>query len=274
VPELPEVEVLRRSLAPRLVGRAIERITSRRVALREPLAGALLRRSLCGREILAVERRAKYLLLHCAGGQTLVIHLGMSGRLTLAPQDAPRESHEHLALFLSGGERLRLRDPRRFGLAFVTATADLARDPHFALLGIEPLAGGFDGSTLERAARGRRGPLKAFLLDGRTVVGVGNIYACEALFRAGLHPARSVAKVKGAAWQRLAQAVVAVLEQAIEEGGTTLNDFTDGAGREGSFQVSLAAYGRAGEPCVACGARVRRIVQSGRSTFYCPRCQR
>ena len=198
----------------------------------------------------------------------------MSGRLTLAPAAAEREAHEHLSFRLDDGERLRLRDPRRFGIAFVAPTADLGGDRHFRHLGAEPLTPRLTGAQLAGLAAGRRGPVKSFLMDGRLLVGVGNIYASEALHRAGIHPARSVARIGAERWQRLADAVVEILERAIEEGGTTLNDFADGAGREGEFQGSLAVYGRAGEACGTCGATVRRIVQGGRSSFYCPRCQR
>jgi formamidopyrimidine-DNA glycosylase len=274
VPELPEVEVLRRSLEPRLLGRRIERVEVRSPALREPLDRRALRRRLEGRRILALGRRSKYLKIEVEGGSTLVVHLGMSGRLTLAPAGEPPEPHEHLALRLERDERLRLRDPRRFGLAFAVATAGLERDRHFRDLGREPLDPPLSGSELAGLARGRSAPVKAFLMDAGCVVGVGNIYATEALHRAGIHPARSVARIGAQRWERLARAVVAVLESAIREGGTTLNDFTDGEGNEGTFQVSLAVYGREGEPCPRCGATVRRLVQSNRSSFYCPRCQR
>lgn len=274
MPELPEVEVLRRSLEPRLVGRRIERVESRNVSLREPLDGPALRRALAGRRILAVRRRAKYLLIDVEGGSTLLVHLGMSGRLTLAPDETARESHEHLALRLDGGERLRLRDPRRFGLAVAVASEGLEEDPRLAGLGPEPLAADFGPQSLREAAAGRRGPVKTFLMNGAVVVGVGNIYASEALFRARVHPGRTVDRLRSAQWERLAAAVVATLRQAIAEGGTTLNDFADGAGNPGEFQVSLAVYGREGEPCPRCAATIRRLVQGGRSSFYCPRCQR
>lgn len=273
MPELPEIEVLKRSLEPRLTGRRLLEVQVLAPALREPLDRRALR-ALAGRRIERLGRRSKYLLIEVEGGRTLVIHLGMSGRLTLAPEAAEREAHEHLSFRLDAGERLRLRDPRRFGLAFVAPTAGLERDRHFLHLGAEPLAPPLSGPQLAALARGRRGPVKSFLMDGRLLVGVGNIYATEALHRAGIHPARSVARIGAARWQLLAGAVVEVLERAIGEGGTTLNDFTDGAGQEGYFQGSLAVYARAGEPCTACGATVRRIVQGGRSTFYCPRCQR
>jgi len=274
VPELPEVEVLRRSLEPRLVGRRIERVEVLAPALREPLDRRELRRRLAGRAVTALRRRSKYLLIDVDGGSTLVVHLGMSGRVTLVPGPTPREPHEHFALRLDSGERLRLRDPRRFGLAFAATTAGLERDPHFAHLGPEPLDPPLDGAALAAIARGLAAPVKAFLMDASRLVGVGNIYATEALFRAGIHPARSVARISRERWAGLAAAVVEVLEQAIRAGGTTLNDFTDGGGNEGYFQVDLAVYGRADEPCPRCGARVRRMVQSNRSSFYCPRCQR
>jgi len=266
MPELPEIEVLRRSLEPHLVGDRVERVEVRNRALREPIDARALSRRAAGRDIATLRRRAKYLLIDLTGGQTVVVHLGMSGRLTLAPGGAPPEPHEHAVFHLRSGRKLRLRDPRRFGLLFALPTAGLAADPHFAHLGVEPLEPGFSGGVLAAAAAGRRGPVKPFLMDATVVVGVGNIYASEALHRAGVHPARSVARISAASR--------AVLRQAIEQGGTTLNDFADGEGRSGYFQVSLGVYDRAGEPCAACGTAVRRLVQAGRSTFYCPRCQR
>ncbi len=273
MPELPEVEVLRSSLEPVVVGERIERVRTWNRSLREPVSRGLGRR-VAGRRIERLRRRAKYLLIDLDGGVTVVVHLGMSGRFTLVPSRAPRQLHEHLALFLESGRRLRLRDPRRFGLVFARATDRLDADRHFRHLGVEPLGADFDGACLARAARGRTAPIKSFLLDGRVVVGVGNIYASEALFRAGIHPRRSVGRVSRSRWDRLAESVRAVLASAIEQGGTTLNDFTDGAGEPGYFQVSLSVYGREGEGCPRCGATVRRIVQSQRSTFYCPGCQR
>jgi formamidopyrimidine-DNA glycosylase len=274
MPELPEVEVLRRSLEPHLTGDRIERVEVHNPALREPVRVRELARRAAGREVRSLGRRSKYLLIGLEGGETVVVHLGMSGRLTLAAGTEPLEPHEHVAFHLRSGRRLRLRDPRRFGLVFAVPAGGLAADPHFAHLGVEPLEPGFSGELLARAAAGRRGPVKSFLMDARVVVGVGNIYASETLFRAGVHPARSVSRISAARWDRVAEAAVGVLRQAIAEGGTTLNDFADGEGRSGYFQVSLSAYGREGEGCTACGRPIRRIVQSGRSTFYCPVCQR
>ena len=274
MPELPEVEVLRRSLEPRLLERRIRSVDIGAVPLREPLRRQALRRRSEGQRILRLRRRSKYLLLDLSGESTLVLHLGMSGRLTLAPSRTPPEPHEHLAFHLDRGEKLRFRDPRRFGLALALPTAGLERDPHFAHLGVEPLADGFSGAVLELLARGRRGAVKSFLMDGRLVVGVGNIYASESLHRAGIHPERSVARIAPPRWEALATAIVAVLESAIEEGGTTLNDFTDGLGEAGEYQVSLQVYDREGEPCPRCGAPIRRRVHAGRSTYFCGRCQR
>lgn len=273
MPELPEVEVLRRSLEPRLVGRRLEAVEVRDRRLRVPIPRTFAR-ALAGRRVERLRRRSKYLLIDLEGGRTLVIHLGMSGRLTLAPAAAPSEPHEHLRFRLDRGGVLRFRDPRRFGLALVVPTATLEANVHFRGLGAEPLAPGFDGALLARLARRRRGPVKSFLMDGRLVVGVGNIYATESLWRAGVHPARSVARISRARWDALARAVVEVLEHAIREGGTTLNDFADGDGNAGEFQIELSAYDREGEPCPRCGTAIRRLVQGGRSTYYCPRCQR
>ncbi len=273
MPELPEVEVLRRSLAPRLIGERITAVEVSNAALREPVDAGRLGAAVRGRKVLGLRRRSKYLLIDLEGGNTLVIHLGMSGRLTLAAADTPPEAHEHVVFRLSSGAKLRFRDPRRFGLIFAAPTDSLAADRHFVELGVEPLSADFSGRTLAAAAKGRRGPVKAFLMDASVVVGVGNIYASEALFQAGIHPLRSVARISAARWERLAAAVRAVLEGAIAEGGTTLNDFTDGEGNSGYFQVSLAVYDREGQRCRRCSGGIRRKVLSNRSTYYCPRCQ-
>lgn len=274
MPELPEIEVLRRSLEPHLTNDRIERVEVSNAALREPVDRAALARHTAGREVLALRRRGKYLLIDLDGGRTLVVHLGMSGSLMLVPGGSPPELHEHVAFHLRSGRRLRLRDPRRFGVVFALRSEEIPRDPHFAHLGVEPLEPGFSGGTLARAAAGRRGPVKPFLMDATVVVGIGNIYATETLFRAGVHPARSVARISSRRWDRVAEEVGRVLRQAIAEGGTTLSDFADGEGRSGYFQVSLGVYDREGEPCPACGGGIRRVVQAGRSTFYCPHCQR
>jgi formamidopyrimidine-DNA glycosylase len=274
VPELPEVEVLRRSLEPRICGKRIEAVRVWRGALREPVKGPTLRRRLVGRRVLDADRRAKYLLLHVEGGSTLVVHLGMSGRLTLVEAEKARQVHEHVGIFLDSGERLRFRDPRRFGLVLALPTSRLMEDRHFRHLGVEPLEPSFSGRVLEERAQGRRGPVKNYLMDASVAVGVGNIYASEALFGAGIHPRRSAGRISSKRWQRLADSVRRTLEQAIAQGGTTLNDFSDSSGEQGTFQVSLEVYDRSGQACSRCGAVIRKIVQAGRSTYYCPGCQR
>jgi formamidopyrimidine-DNA glycosylase len=273
VPELPEVEVLRRTIEANVVGDTITAVEVRERRLRERVDTRTLRRLLAGRRVLTVGRRAKYLLVHVEGGSTLVVHLGMSGRLTVAPGDARREPHEHAAFELASGRKLRFRDPRRFGVLFALPTDAIATDRHFARLGIEPLAPGFSGETLHAAAQRRNASVKGMLMDAAVVVGVGNIYASEALHRAGIHPRRSVARISRERWDRLAQAVREVLSEAVAQGGTTLNDFADALGESGYFQVALRVYDRAGESCERCGGNIRRLRQLGRSTYYCPRCQ-
>lgn len=274
MPELPEVEVLRRSLEPRVVGRRIAKTHVWNPNLRERLDPRRLSSWTRGRRILAVRRRAKYLLVELEGGRTVAVHLGMSGRLTLAPAGSERELHEHVTLDLDSGYRLRFRDPRRFGLILALRTADLDKDRHFSHLGIEPLAEDLMGETLRQRARGRRSPVKSFLMDARVIVGLGNIYAAEALYRAGIHPRRSAGRIASGRWDRLVGAIQETLRDAIAQGGTTLNDFADAVGESGYFRVSLQVYDRQGRPCARCGTDIRRIVQSGRSTFYCPGCQR
>jgi formamidopyrimidine-DNA glycosylase len=273
VPELPEIEVLKRSLEPHITGLRIERTVVREARLRERIDSRFARR-LSHRRIERLHRRAKYLLADLSGDTTLVVHLGMSGSLLLGPEDAPVDPHEHVSIYLESGRRLRFRDPRRFGLMLTLPTPDLPKDRRFRRLGIEPLEGELSGQKLKLLSRGRRTAVKTFLMNSALIVGVGNIYASEALFRAGIHPRRSVARIGAQRWEGLSQAVRSVLVAAIEQGGTTLNDFLDGGGNEGYFQVSLDVYGREGKACSRCGGVVRRIVQAGRSTFYCPGCQR
>lgn len=280
MPELPEVEVLKRSLEPHLVGAKLDRLEVRERRLREPVSRRTLERQCVGRAILGLRRRAKYLLIDLEGGHTLVVHLGMSGRLTLAPEGTPPEPHEHVVFSVTPrdrrrrGRRLRFRDPRRFGLVLSMPTATLEADRRFASLGLEPLEGGLSGEVLRARAAGRRAPVKSFLMDARQVVGIGNIYVCEALFQSGVHPFRAAGRISVERWERIARAVVDVLSEAIRQGGTTLNDFADGDGNSGYFQVDLAVYGREGERCPRCSKTIRRKVLSNRSTFYCPGCQR
>jgi formamidopyrimidine-DNA glycosylase len=274
MPELPEVETIRRGLERRIIGCRIARIEIADSRLRTPLNAAALRESLVGRTITAVRRRSKYLLLDLSGDHVLVLHLGMSGRLVLLQPDTPAVPHTHVRLVLDREGELRFSDPRRFGMLFVVGRNELGAHPRFAHLGPEPLEPGFDAETLRTRASRVRKPIKNFLLDGAVVAGVGNIYACEALFHAGIHPRRAAGRLGIERWRALHAALLAVLGRAIRDGGTTLQDFRDADGRSGAFQRRLRVYGREGEACRRCGHTVRRIVQSGRSTFYCPGCQR
>jgi formamidopyrimidine-DNA glycosylase len=273
MPELPEVETIRRGLGPLLVGRRVlgVRVSERR--LREPIATRGLRR-LRGSTVTGIRRRSKYLLLDTDSGLTLLIHLGMTGQIWVSEPGRPRRPHQHVAIALDDGRELRYADIRRFGLLRVVPTGRLDRDPRLRGLGPEPLEDLTSGDLLFRATRGRRKPVKNFLMDTRSIAGVGNIYACESLYRSGLNPKRQVRRIGRSGWDRLVLSLRQVLREAIEAGGTTLQDFRNAEGDSGYFSVSLRVYDRAGEPCGGCGAAIRRIVQAGRSTFYCPRCQR
>lgn len=271
MPELPEVETTRRGIAPHVDGRSLAGAVVREARLRWPVPTADLQ-ALAGIRVERVERRAKYLLLRTGRG-TVLIHLGMSGSLRVVPADTPPAPHDHLDLLLAGGMCLRLRDPRRFGsVHWLTCPPD--EHPLLAGLGPEPLEPAFDGDHLYRQARGRRRAVKEFLMDGRIVVGVGNIYASEALFEAGIDPRRAAGRISRQRYRRLAEAVTRVLREAIEQGGTTLRDFADADGAAGYFRVALAAYGREGLPCARCGEPLRSLRQNQRITVYCPRCQR
>lgn len=270
MPELPEVETVVRGLAPLLVGQRIESLTVRRGDLRWPVPPDLVPR-LAGARVLALSRRAKYGLVATDRGDTLIFHLGMSGRFRLDP--AVLLPHDHV-LIDAGGHRLAFHDPRRFGSLHLVESARARAHPLLAGLGPEPLSADFDGSALASAARGRRAAIKALLLDQRVVAGIGNIYASEALFRAGIHPGRAAGRVARARLDALARALRTVLDEAIAAGGSSLRDHAAVSGELGYFQHRFAVYGRAGEPCPACGTPVRRRVQQGRSSFLCPRCQR
>jgi len=271
MPELPEVETTRRALDRRLRGIAIAEVEQRRRDLRFPLPERLPAR-LAGRRIAGLRRRAKYILADLDDGQTLILHLGMSGRLVF--DGPPLGAHEHLTFAFAEGTRLRLHDPRRFGMVDLQPTADLSVHPWFRHLGLEPLAGDFTGERLAQALSAKTTALKVALMDQRLVVGVGNIYASEALHRARLSPRRRAGWLKPAQAARLAGALQTVLLEAIEAGGSSLRDYVQASGELGNFQRDFRVYGRAGEPC-GCGRGViRRLVQTGRATFYCPACQR
>jgi formamidopyrimidine-DNA glycosylase len=271
MPELPEVETTRRGVAPWIEGVRVTAVTVRQPLLRWPVPPSLAR-ELPGRLIVTAERRAKFLLFRTEGDRTLLLHLGMSGSLRVLQTAPPPTPHDHLDLALASGRVLRFRDPRRFGSADWVA-GDPLRHPLLAYLGPEPLGPGFTPAYLAAACRGRRVAIKQLIMNGRVVVGVGNIYASEALFRAGIHPARAAGRIGPRRIAALVTAIREVLEAAIRQGGTTLRDFAWGEGQYGYFRPELAAYDRADEPCLRCHGTIRTIIQGQRSTYYCPGCQ-
>jgi formamidopyrimidine-DNA glycosylase len=298
MPELPEVETVMRGLAAVLEGHRIAEVEQRRADLRFPFPANLVRR-MEGRRVLSFRRRAKYMLMRLEGGESLLIHLGMSGRMVarapgaapmprMAPQgavsdarghNAPPEAHEHLVIATDHGWRVGFVDPRRFGSVDLVATADEDAHRLLAGLGPEPLEDAFSAAMLSAALAGKHTPIKAALLDQGVVAGLGNIYVCEALFRAGLSPRRLAHSVAGARAARLVPAIKAVLAESIGAGGSSLRDYVRADGELGRFQDSFAVYGREDEPCPSCPGvppcqGIARIVQSGRSTFFCARRQR
>jgi formamidopyrimidine-DNA glycosylase len=295
MPELPEVETVRAGLEPVLTGRSFVRVEQRRPDLRFPLPERFAER-LTGRRVLRLERRAKYILVHLDRDEVLAVHLGMTGRLIVSNGGAKRDltlgqyvyehgkdaRHDHLVFTMSGGAVVTYNDARRFGYMTLIPEGELANDAFFAGLGVEPLSDDLSGSYLARRAAGRKVDLKAFLMDQRIVAGLGNIYVCEALFRARLNPWKPASRLATRtgkptpAAERLATEIKAVLRDAIRAGGSTLRDYKRADGTSGLFQNEFAVYGREGEPCARPGCRgtVARRVQGGRSTFYCPACQR
>ncbi|MBX3594396.1 bifunctional DNA-formamidopyrimidine glycosylase/DNA-(apurinic or apyrimidinic site) lyase [Sphingomonas sp.] len=270
MPELPEVETTVRGLAPVLEGRRIARVTLRRPDLRRPMPEDLGQR-LTGARVVALGRRAKYGLIDTDRGDTMIFHLGMSGRWRVDPGEML--THDHLVLETEAGRMLALNDPRRFGSVDLVETARIAAWPAFAALGPEPLGPQFTAAHLAGAFAGRSAPVKALLLDQRIVAGLGNIYVCEALHMAGIAPTRAGGRIGEARLAQLVLAIRAVLAAAIEAGGSTLRDYARPDGELGYFSKQWRVYGREGEPCL-CGAPVRRRVDGGRSTFYCAKCQR
>lgn len=277
MPELPEVETVMRGMDAALRGRRIARVDVRRKDLRVPFPKDLAKK-LEGRSLAQFSRRAKYVLARLDDGQVLVIHLGMSGRVQLV---GPKEEftpgkHDHLVVTMADGRRFALNDARRFGVVLLLPEEKLDAHPSFRTLGPEPLGNKFDAAYLEEKLAGRKTAIKVAIMDQRIVVGVGNIYACEALYQAGIDPRRAAGKVSRAELEKLVPAIRDVLARAIEAGGSTLRDYKQADGELGYFQHEFKVYGREGEPCPArgCGCRkqggVQRIVQGGRSTFFCP----
>ncbi len=269
MPELPEVETSRRGIAPHVVGETVSRVVVRDRRLRWPVPTEL-DREMPGTTIRSVGRRAKYLLIETDAG-TAIMHLGMSGHVYVIDAGAPGGVHDHVDIEFASGKALRLTDPRRFG-SLHWSTAPLE---HHLLrrLGPEPLGDQFSGEYLYARSRGRRVAVKNFIMNARVVVGVGNIYASESLFHAGINPKRPAGRIALARYDRLARAIRAVLERAIRAGGTTLRDFYGGSGESGYFQQELDVYGRAGEPCRVCDTPVTSVVIGQRNTFYCKHCQ-
>ncbi|KAF1712437.1 DNA-formamidopyrimidine glycosylase [Pseudoxanthomonas kalamensis DSM 18571] len=270
MPELPEVETTRRGLAPHLQGKRIRHVVLRRPDLRWPIPWEVVER-LPGQRIVDVRRRAKYLLLDTAAGSAL-LHLGMSGSLRVLPEKTPIVAHDHVDIAITGGRVLRFNDPRRFGCLLWQPPGEI--HPLLQGLGPEPLSDAFDGDHLFERSRGRRAPVKSFLMDQSVVVGVGNIYAAESLFLAGISPLREAGRVSRERYAALADAVKGILADAIARGGTTLRDFISPDGLPGYFEQELRVYGRGGEPCQRCGHPLKQASIGQRASVWCGRCQR
>lgn len=283
MPELPEVETVRRGLAPVMEGARIVQADVNRPDLRWPFPERMAER-LTGQKVLQLRRRSKYILADLEGGETLLIHLGMSGRMVVSGDALGRfvhdhpapEKHDHVVFHMEDGARITFNDPRRFGAMDLMATAGAEGHKLLAGLGPEPLGNAFDESYLVGALKGRNTPIKAALLDQKIVAGLGNIYVCEALFRAGVSPIRKAGQISTQRIKRLVPAIRDVLTEAITAGGSSLRDFRQADGELGYFQHNFDVYGREGAPCRSpdCPSVIRRVVQSGRSSFYCPSCQR
>ncbi len=287
MPELPEVETVRRGLQPVLEGARLSRVEQRRPDLRFAFPDGFVQR-LTGATITALERRAKYLLARLDRGDTLVMHLGMTGRFEIDEPGGPRQrpgdfvhapasdpKHAHVLFMTEAGATVTYSDPRRFGFMGLVETARLDQHPWFSAMGPEPLGPDFDAGVLVTAFKGRKQTAKTLLLDQRVVAGLGNIYVCEALHRSGISPIKPAALISKAKIKILTVAIKEVLAEAIEAGGSTLRDYAGADGALGYFQHTFRAYGREGEPCVtpSCGGVIERTVQAGRSTFFCPVCQ-
>ncbi len=289
MPELPEVETVRIGLAPVLEGYRLTKVETRRGGLRVPFPRNFAGR-LTGKRVNTLRRRAKYLLAELDNGETLVIHLGMSGRMAVyaeggvrklgqyvydaAPVGAGSGKHDHVVFETDAPARIVFTDPRRFGLMTLVPTDTLEEDKLFEGLGVEPLSNHFHADYLAAVLKGKKTPIKSALLDQRVIAGIGNIYACEALFRARISPKRLAGKVRAAEISMLADAIKTVLREAIAAGGSSLRDYRQADGNLGNFQHRFRVYDREGEPCPSCQGTIKRIVQAGRSTFYCPKCQK
>ncbi len=271
MPELPEVETTMNGIRPYLEGKPIRSLIIRERRLRWPILAGL-EQMIAGKKVDKLQRRGKYILIHIGTGG-LIIHLGMSGSIRVSYEPEAPDRHDHFDLVTHNGAVIRYRDPRKFGCLLFSAT-DLFNHPRLQSLGVEPLTGEFNENMLYAAARNRTVSTKSFIMDGKIVVGVGNIYASEALFDAGIHPLRKCSNVSVRRYAALVKSIKKILIQAIAKGGTTLQDFAGADGSPGYFEQSLAVYGRAGQGCLRCRSEIKRVVISQRSSFYCPRCQK
>ena len=268
MPELPEVETTKRGLEPLIVSQVVERATLYRDNLRWEMPKHLVT-TLANQHVNSINRRGKYLLIEFDVG-TLIIHLGMSGSIKVVSNDTPLKKHDHFELGFGNNTVMRLNDPRRFGAVLFSIDGS---HPLLDSLGVEPLENEFDDTYLYTRSRNKQQNIKAFIMDSKMVVGVGNIYACESLFQAGINPERKAGSVSKKRYQQLTQRIKTILTQAIKAGGTTLQDFSQVDGSPGYFAQTLNVYGREGKPCKLCNGKISRIIQNQRSTFYCPICQ-
>jgi len=273
MPELPEVETTRRGIAPHLINHTVRAMELRERRMRWPIEDDVL--ELCGQTITAVRRRAKYLLIDSDVG-TLILHLGMSGNIRICAHDEPLKKHDHFTLHLDNDLEMRLHDPRRFGavLWHPATDGDIMSHPRLLHLGPEPLEKAFSLSDFIQSCHGRKTTIKQHIMNNKVVVGVGNIYACEALFRSGIRPTRAAGNISATRLENLRTNIRQVLTDAIDQGGTTLRDFLNQDGKPGYFKQKLDVYDREGKPCHQCGRPIKRITLSGRSTFHCPHCQK
>ncbi len=274
MPELPEVEVIKRGLALHLPGRKVTEIVTGNKKLRLPMPRKNLKEFIQGAQIQSVDRRAKFLLITMDNGTILIIHLGMTGRLVISPADSPREKHDHLRLQLDNDMQLRFNDIRRFGSIQVMVPGKDPGNTMLSHIGPEPFGLEFNPRYLKKLAAEKNRPLKNFLMDSRVVAGIGNIYACEILFHACLNPEKKVSSLTIREWTKVVESSRYVLQKAIDSGGTTISDFVNESGKSGYFQLELQTYGRQGKPCNTCFSPITRRTMAGRSTFFCSKCQK
>jgi formamidopyrimidine-DNA glycosylase len=274
MPELPEVEVIRRGLQRHLPGRQVIDIKAGNKKLRFSMPRKDLKKFIQGAQFKSVDRRAKFLLIRMDNGAHLLIHLGMTGRLGIFPTGTPRSKHDHLRVQLDNDMELRFNDIRRFGFIHVLPPGGNFSDTMLAIIGPEPLGPDFTAKYLQECAAGKNRPLKNFLMDSRIIAGIGNIYACEILFHARFHPEKKINGLTKKQWKKVVESSRYILQKAIESGGTTISDFVNESGKSGYFQLKLQTYGRLGKPCNTCKTPITKKTMAGRSTFFCPKCQK